>query len=150
MTTGTPDSEADISTRLVDQAPDAMILADTEGRIRVWNPAATRVFGFASGTAIGASLDIIIPERFREAHWRGFRRALADGTTKYLGQALPTRATRADGTPIYVELSFSIVLDGEGRVCGALAQARDISERFEKERSDRKRIEELERAIEEK
>ena len=134
----------DLAAILVDQSPDAIVFADTEGTIRVWNQAATRVFGFAEDRALGANLDIIIPERFREAHWRAFERAIADGDTKYVGQALATRSARADGTQIYVELSFAIVLDGDGDVLGALAHARDITERFEKERADRKRMQELE------
>jgi PAS domain S-box-containing protein len=150
MTTESPGLEAEHAMGVIDQAPDAMILADTEGTIRIWNGAATRVFGFAREVALGASVDIIIPERFRDAHWRGFHRAVADRETKYAGQALPTRATRDDGTQIYVELSFSIVADRDGRVRGALAHARDITERFERERADRKRIEELEKALAEK
>jgi PAS domain S-box-containing protein len=134
----------DLAAILVDQSPDAIVFADTEGTIRAWNQAATRVFGFAEDRALGANLDIVIPERFREAHWRAFERAIADGDTKYVGQALPTRSARADGTQIYVELSFAIVLDGDGDVLGALAHARDITERFEKERADRKRMQELE------
>lgn len=65
---------------LVHASPDAMILADRGGTIRVWNPAAQRVFGFTAEQAIGANLDIIIPERFREAHWTGFARAIDDGS----------------------------------------------------------------------
>lgn len=137
----------DLAAILVDQSPDAIIFADTQGTIRVWNEAATRVFGFAKDRALGANLDIIISERFRDAHWRGFERAIAAGVTQYVGQALPTRSARADGTQIYVELSFAIVLDGDGDVLGALAHARDITERFEKERADRKRMQELENAL---
>jgi PAS domain S-box-containing protein len=116
-----------------------VIFADLEGRIRVWNEAAARVFGFSNEQALGESLDIVIPERFRAAHWRGFERAIADRVTKFVGQALPTRSARADGTQIYVELSFAIVLDAKGVVVGALAHARDITERFEKERAERRR-----------
>ncbi len=119
---------------LIAQGPDAVVFADTTGTIQVWNAAAERIFGFTQREALGASLDLIIPERFRAAHWRGFERALAEGTTKYLGHSLPTRALRADGTQIYVELSFSIIVDAQASVIGALAQARDITERFEKER----------------
>lgn len=129
--------DADLAAALVEQAPDAMIFVDPQGTIQVWNEAASRIFGFAKEEALGANLDMIIPERFRDAHWRGFERALADGVTKYVGQALPTRAARADDTKIYVELSFAVVRDGEARVLGALANARDITERFEKERSSR-------------
>lgn len=128
---------------LVEQLPDAIIFSDVEGTIHVWNAAAERIFGFSRDEALGANLDIIIPERFREAHWRGFERALADKKTKYVGRSLPTRSHRKDGTQIVIEMSFAIVL-ADGNAIGALATARDITERFEKERADRKRLEALE------
>lgn len=134
---------------LSQQAPDAVIFADLEGIIREWNPAAERVFGYEPGEAIGRSLDLIVPERFREAHWGGYRRALADGKTKYSGQALPTRSVRKDGSTIYVELTFAIVHDPAGAVVGALAHARDISERWEQERKQRQHLQELERKLQE-
>jgi PAS domain S-box-containing protein len=132
---------------LIDQAPDAMIFADREGMIRAWNPAAERIFGYSSQEALGASLDVIIPERFREAHWRGYNQALAAGSTKYSGAALPTRSMRKDGSTIYVELTFAIVRDSSGGVIGALAHARDISERWEREREQRRRLAELEAQV---
>jgi PAS domain S-box-containing protein len=128
---------------LLEQAPDAVIFADREGVIRVWNPAAERIFGFSRGEAVGQSLDIIVPERFREAHWRGYERALAAGETKYSGQALPTRSARKDGETIYVELTFAIIKDTAGGVLGALAHARDISERWAREREQAQRMKEL-------
>ncbi|MDE3094908.1 MAG: PAS domain S-box protein [Chloroflexota bacterium] len=131
---------------LVDQAPDGMIFADRDGVIRVWNPAAERIFGYAAEAAIGRNLDIIIPENLREAHWTGYERALAAGDTKYRGQSLPTKALKADGSQIYVELSFAIVHGGSGEVVGAMAQARDITERFERDRAMRRRLRELEKA----
>jgi PAS domain S-box-containing protein len=130
--------------RLVEQAPDAMIFAGRDGVIRVWNAAAERIFGYRAADAVGQSLDIIIPEKLREAHWAGYDRALAAGETKYRGQSLPTRAARQDGSEMYVELSFAIVRDGDGAVAGAMAQARDITERFERERAMRRRPRELE------
>jgi len=132
---------------LVAQSPDATIFADTDGVIRVWNTAASRVFGFQPDEVIGSNLDIIIPERFREAHWRGFERAISDAASKYVGEALPTRATRADGNTLYVEMSFAVIVDDDGTAVGALAQARDITERFMTERSNRKRMDEMEQAL---
>ena len=125
---------------LIEQSPDAVIFADSAGIIRIWNTAAERIFGFTKSDALGANLNIIIPERLRDAHWRGFERALAERTTKYAGQALPTKAVRSDGSQIYVELTFAIVIDAKGDVLGALAHARDITKRFEKERADRKNL----------
>jgi PAS domain S-box-containing protein len=130
-------TDDELAALVVDQAPDAVIFASTDGVIQLWNAAATALFGHTRADAIGKSLDIIIPERFRESHWRGFDRALADGTTKYRGRALPTRSARKDGTAIYVELTFAIVKDAAGTVIGALAHARDITERFLRERAER-------------
>ena len=62
---------------IVEQLPDAIVVADRAGLILVWNRAAASLFGFSATEAIGRSLDIIIPERFRAAHWEGFHRAAA-------------------------------------------------------------------------
>lgn len=131
---------------LVDQAPDGMIFADRDGVIRIWNPAAERIFGFTAEAAIGQDLNIIIPEGLRDAHWQGYDRALAAGDTKYRGQSLPTKALKVDGSQIYVELSFAIVHGRDAEVIGAMAQARDITERFERDRTMRRRRRELEKA----
>jgi PAS domain S-box-containing protein len=133
--------------QLVEQSPDAMILADREGIIRVWNAAAERIFGHSAADALGQSLDLIVPERFREAHWTGFHRAMADGVTKYVGQSLPTRSMRADGESFYIELGFAILLDEAGQAIGALATARDITQRFEQDRQTRRRIADLEQQL---
>jgi len=52
---------------IVQQCADAMIFADRDGRIRLWNDAAERLFGYAAEQAVGQSLDIVIPEHLREA-----------------------------------------------------------------------------------
>jgi PAS domain S-box-containing protein len=129
--------EAQLRGLLHEQAPDAVIFAGTDGVIQAWNDAATALFGYSVEEAMGQSLDLIIPERFRDAHWKGFDRALAVGDTKYRGQALPTRSQTKDGATIYVELTFAIIKDASGTVIGALAHARDITERFLKEREQR-------------
>ncbi len=134
---------------LVEQSPDAVIFADRSGVIRAWNAASERMFGHASEHAIGQRLDLIVPERFREAHWQGYARAISDGETKYAGQSLPTRALRGGGEQFYVELSFAIVRGDDGEVAGALATARDITERFEQDRDNRRRLAELEESLKE-
>jgi PAS domain S-box-containing protein len=128
---------------LLDQNPDAVILAGTDGVIQYWNEAAERVFGFSPAEALGKELNIIIPEQFRERHWAAYNRALAAGETKYRGQSLPTKARKADGSELYVELGFEIVKDGAGSVIGAMATARDITERFQRERDLRRELREL-------
>ena len=143
-----PDQSPNALTRiLLDQSPDAMVYADREGIFREWNAAATRVFGHGRDAVIGQNLDVIVPERFREAHWRGYDRALADGRTKYEGKSLPTRATHAEAErTLYVELSFGMAEDG-GAIIGVIATARDITERFQHERDERARVRALEERV---
>ena len=70
------------------------------------------------------------PEHLRDAHWKGYDRSLASGDTQYAGRVMTTRAVHKDGRKLYVELSFSMLKDAEGRVIGALAVGRDGTERF--------------------
>jgi PAS domain S-box-containing protein len=138
MTTS-PDSttQPDIARLVLDQAPDAIIVAATDGTVIEWNAAAEQIFGHSREEAMGQSLDLIIPERFREAHWTAFDAALEAGKTKLSGKALPTRSMRKDGETIYVELSFGVVKDSAGTSIGAMAVARDITEKFLAERAKR-------------
>jgi PAS domain S-box-containing protein len=109
---------------IVAQSPDAIIFADVTGTIRVWNKAAEQLFGHTAAEAVGQTLDIIIPERFREAHWRGFHHAVANGATRSGGRALTTRSAHKDGGKLYVDVSFGLVKDPSGAVIGALAVGR--------------------------
>ena len=58
---------------LVEQTPDAVVYADREGTILLWNRGAEKVFGFAADEVLGRSLDVIIPPHLRLAHWEGSR-----------------------------------------------------------------------------
>ncbi len=116
--------QADALAQVFEQAPDAMILSDLDGIIILWNRAAAAMFGHDADAALGHSLDMIIPERFRAAHWTGFRRAVETGVEKYHGQVMTTRAVHADGGKVYVDLSFGMIRDAAGAVCGVLAIAR--------------------------
>ena len=146
--TGGAGLPAEVARLLVEQAPDAVIFADRSGQIRGWNAGAERIFGHPTATALGQGLDLIVPEQFREAHWAGYEKAVAQGHTESAGAPLPTRAMRPDGEPFYVELSFAIVRDAQGEVLGALALARDIDERFQRDRTERRRVRELEAELE--
>lgn len=109
---------------IVAQAPDAIIFADPKGVIRIWNDAAADLFGYAPNEAIGRSLDIVIPEHLRRAHWDGFGKAIASGRTVHGGEALRTRATQKNGQKLYVTLAFAVIKDQEGNAIGAMATAR--------------------------
>lgn len=130
---------------IVRQSSEAIVFADREGVIRIWSPGAVALFGFAESEAIGSSLDIIIPERFRAAHWRGFQQALDRGRTQHGGEIRTTRAEHRDGRKLYVDMSFAVVADADGWIAGSVAIARDCTARREMESALRARIEALER-----
>jgi PAS domain S-box-containing protein len=113
---------------VVDQGPDAVIFADRQGVIQIWNNAAVDLFGYLPKEAIGRSLDIIIPEHLRHAHWESFGKAVSSGHTKHGRRALKTRATHKAGQKLYVSLAFSVVKDREGKAIGAMATAREFVE----------------------
>ncbi len=121
---------------IIDQVADAVIFANRSGVIIRWNRASTALFGFPAEEALGQSLDLIIPEHLRAAHWRGFEAAIASGATKLQGRPTLTRALCKSGRKLYVEMTFAIVKDeAEGEVLGSVAMARDVTDRVERERA---------------
>ena len=124
---------------LVEQAPDAIIFADSDGMIRVWNSGAEAIFGHSPAEALKRSLDLIIPEDLRKAHWAGFQRAMSLGHTHFGRKVMTTRSVHQSGRRIYVALSFAIIHDGAGAALGAMAQARDVTAEYLEEKARRMR-----------
>ncbi len=86
---------------LVREAPDAIIVADAEGVIRLWNRGAERIFGFAEDEALGKSLDIVIPDNLRSRHWEGFSATMRSGSRAMApARCLAVPALRKDGRRI--------------------------------------------------
>ena len=137
-------AEADLYRAIVELGPDAVICSDRDGMIQAWNRGAEAVFGYSPEEVLGRSLDVIIPEQLRDAHWNGFRKAIATGQIRHQGRALVTRSVHKDGSRLYVELAFGLVKDMAGAVTGSFAIARNCTERYLSERALRARISELE------
>ena len=116
---------------------EAVIFADLEGVIRHWNQAAATIFGFAEIEAVGQSIDIIVPEKMRKAHWDGYNKAIAHGGTLSGPGARITRALQKNGEPLYVEMSFAMVRNAAGEMSGSVAVARGATARFMAERAAR-------------
>lgn len=131
--------------QMVDDCGDAVVVSDRQGVITVWNKAAERMFGFAAGEAVGASLDIFIPENLRARHWEGYHQVMETGVTRYATQLLSAPALCKDGSRISTEFSMTIVRDREGRVAGTAAVMRDVTERWQKEKALKARLAELEK-----
>ena len=124
--------------------PEAVIFADQLGVVRVWNRAAESMFGYSADEALGQSLDLIVPERFRARHWEGYRHVMATGVTSYGQRLLAVLAMRKDGQRISIEFSIVLLKDERGEVTGAAAVVRDVTARWQAERELRRRLAALE------
>ena len=129
---------------IVDNAPDAMIFADREGIIRLWNAGAVAMFGYSAEEALGKSLDIIIPENLRGRHWEGYHKTMATGDTKYGKDLLAVPGIRKDGTRISLEFSIILLRDEGGQPLGPAAILRDVTVRWKKEKELKERLAALE------
>lgn len=135
----------DLPRRILEGSPDAVLVSDRGGAIRGWNGAAQRLFGFTATEAIGASMDLVIPERLRGRHWDGWDRVMETGVTRYGdGQLLAVPAMHKDGRQLSVEFSIQLVKDAAGRIEWVVAVFRDVTERFQKDKALKLRLRELE------
>ena len=88
---------AKLAEAILQSSGDAIIATDSEGLITAWNVGATRIFGFDETTALGQSLDLIIPENQRARHWAGYREVMQTGKSRYAdGATLAVPALRAE------------------------------------------------------
>ncbi len=114
---------------LADASPDAMICADEDGLITFWNASAERLFGLPQASALGRSLDLIVPEPMRGAHEAGMRRLLAGGAPRLAGRVVEVIAQHAiDGRQFPIEMSLALWHEPDGTMAFG-AMVRDISER---------------------
>jgi PAS domain S-box-containing protein len=137
-----------IEVALVAGTDHAVIVADLDGVIRFWNPAAEAMFGHSRADALGQSLDLIIPEKLRGRHWDGYRRVMETGETEYGGRMLAVPAIRSDGERISVEFTVTLLRDSAGALRGIGAILRDVTARWEEQRALNRRVADLERELE--
>ena len=126
----------DFATRILDGSADAILICDRMGIVRYWNLAAERVFGFSNAEIVGATLDLIIPERLRTRHWAGWVTAMRAGVTAYDdGQLLAVPALHKEGRQISIEFSIQLLKDQNGQVEWVVAVIRDVTERFKRDKA---------------
>lgn len=133
-----------LAARIVDLAPDAVIFADREGRIVLWNAGAEAIFGFTAADALGQRMDFIIPERLRARHWDGWARVMETGVTRYGKELLAVPALHKSGKALSIEFSIALVRDAAGNILGPAAILRDVTARFERDKALRQKVKELE------
>jgi len=128
-------------------AQDAIISADSPGRITYFNPAAERIFGYAAAEVNGEPLTVLMPEQFRAAHCAGLARYLKTGQAHVVGHTVELMGRRKDGREFPIELSLaSWKRGGDVAFTGII---RDITERKQIDVALRERTTQLEAANQE-
>ncbi len=134
--------------RIVEDTQVAIIFSDRQGIIHLWNSGAEAMFGYRAEEALGQTMDMIVPERFRARHWEGYHRVMATGETKYGRELLAVPAMTKDGRRISVEFSIALLRARTGEVLGAAAILQDVTARWQQQKEMRERLAALEAKLE--
>lgn len=116
-------------------ATDAIITADSGGKIVSWNSGATQIFGYGADEAMGQQLQMLMPDRFRDQHELGMKRYLESKTPRIIGKTVELSGVRNDGGEFPMDLSLSTWKTDEGVFFTAIIRettSRKKSERLSK------------------
>ncbi len=116
---------------LFESASEAIIVVDGEGHIVSVNMQAGQIFGYEQGELLGQPIEMLLPERAREAHVEHRARYMSDPRRRAMGAGLELYGRRKDGSEFPVEISLSYVREGDGILVMSLIT--DITQRKQAE-----------------
>lgn len=112
---------------LVESAPDAIVIVDSDGKIVIVNSQTEKTFGYAREALLGQPVEILIPHRYHDSH-RNFRGGfVGDPHTRPMGSGWDLFGLRQDGSEFPVEITLSPLQTDEGVLISA--SIRNISDR---------------------
>lgn len=127
--------------KVINAALDARVISDASGKINLWNSAAEKMFGYSEKEAMGKSITIIMPEKYRKLHRAGIERVASGGPEKIIGKSVEIEGLKKNGEVFPVEISLTKELIG-GKLT-FIAVIRDITERKNSQLALEKRSREL-------
>ncbi|MFA5788139.1 MAG: ATP-binding protein [Actinomycetota bacterium] len=111
---------------VLDSAPQAIVLVDADGRVAYLNKEAERLYGYGRKEVLGGLVEVLVPERFREAHPAHRTAYAADPSAGPMSGDIEAFGRRKDGTEFPAQVTVSPAMVGE-RLC-LVALVRDMSE----------------------
>lgn len=134
---------------IFDNAPDAVVVIDSHGRINRWNPEAEKLFGWTSQEVSGQLLsEVIIPPEFRNLHAEGLHRFIRTGRSNMMGRTIDLKAINKSNNEIDVSVRISPLQTGQDYFF--IGFIRDITEQKQIERRLKSFNEELSLSVAEK
>ena len=132
--------------RILDTAPDAMIVVGPDSKIVFVNVQTERLFGYPRAELLDKSLEVLVPERFRGAHGGHVSKYFANPGARPMGSGLELFGARKDGSELAIEVSLSPVDMGQATLVSAAI--RDISQRKALEAASKLAADRLKSAVE--
>jgi PAS domain S-box-containing protein len=119
---------------LMQSATDAIIIADSDGRITSWNRGAERMFGYGDDEVQGERISMLMPEEYRPRHTAGIKRFMETSEPRIIGRTVEMSGLRRDGSVFPMELSLSTWSTRDGTFFTGII--RDITERKKTEAAE--------------
>ncbi len=117
--------------RIIDSAPQGMIMVDATGRIKLINKQAEQMFGYEPGELIGQPVDVLVPQRVAGQHPKLRHDYFHDPSTRAMGKGRDLTARRKDGSEFPVEIGLNPIPTTDGT--WVLSSVIDITERKQAE-----------------
>ncbi|ANS70176.1 putative PAS/PAC sensor protein [Streptomyces lincolnensis] len=122
-----PTADEDRFRGLLEAAPDAMVIVDGTGTIRLVNAQTEALFGYSREDLLGRPVELLIPHRFHAHHTRHRDGYAANRQVRPMGAGLDLHGLRKNGTEFPVEISLSPLETANGLLVSAAV--RDVSDR---------------------